>query len=134
MSYLNLSVHKQNKLQCLVLQVRAKEAWSQTCIYLNWPKFFVSYLFFIEGIIKSKSVILYILCYPIYFKFRLMYFYLGISTRDRVYLSILLLFFKDGSLPHTDSKLKHSTSTLRSALETWGDNIFYLNLFFSIIS
>jgi hypothetical protein len=78
----------------------------------------VSYLFFIEGIIESKSMVLHILGDPIYFKFRLMYFYLRIGTRDRVYLTILLFLFENGSLPYTDSKLKHLTSTLRSALET----------------
>jgi len=78
----------------------------------------VSYLFFIESIIESKSMVLDILGDPIYFKFRFMYFYLRIGTRDRVYLSILLLLFEDGSFPHTDSKLKKLTSTLRSALET----------------
>lgn len=79
-------------------------------------------------------MVLYIFGYPINLVLRLMDFYLGIRTRNGVYLSTYFLLFENRSLADAHRKLGKLGFTLSSALEMWGDSIFYLNLFFSIIS
>ncbi len=71
--------------------------------------------------------------YSIDFVFRLMHFYLWICTRNRIYFSSLLLFFKDGSFSDTNGELNIMGVTLFSEEKTWGESILSLNLFLSII-
>lgn len=79
-------------------------------------------------------MILNILCYPIHLILRFMNLYLRISTRYRIYLSILLLFFKYRPLPHTNRQLNTTPFTFNWSDVVCGDNIFSLNLFYYIIN
>jgi len=94
----------------------------------------ISYLFFIEGIVEGKGMILDVLRDTIDLVLWLVYFDLGIRARNRIYFSTLLLLFEDRPLAHTNRKLSDMSFTLRSALEMCGESIFSRNLFFSIIN
>jgi len=75
------------------------------------------YLFFVEGVVKGESMVLYIFGYPINLVLRLMDFYLGIRTRNGVYLSTYFLLFENRSLADAHRKLGKLGFTLSSALE-----------------
>ena len=55
-----------------------------------------------EGVVKRKRVILDVFGDAIHLVLGLVHFDLRIGRRDRVDLSVFLLFLEDGSLPHTD--------------------------------
>lgn len=134
MSFQNLFDHKQSKLQYRYWSVRGLKVLKKLYKYLKFPKLLKTiYLFLAESIIECKCMILNILSNSIYFVLRFNNFYLRICAGHRVYLTTLLLFFKNWPFPYTHCQLNKKQLTLTSELGTCGESIFYLKRLFSIM-
>ncbi len=67
------------------------------------------------------------------FKLGLMNSDLRVGSGDGIYFAVSLFLLEDGSFADADSELNSEGETLVSVLETWGERIFSLKRFLSII-
>jgi len=107
--------------------------WLHIYRYLQYSKSIFLYFFLVKGVVKCKRMILDIFGDTIYFELWFENPNLWVGWRNWIYFSILLLFFENGSFSNADGELDERRVTLFSELKTWGDSIFSLNLFFSIM-
>ena len=103
------------------------------CRYLRLPLWCRLYLFVMEGIVIGEGVILDVFCDAVDFVLGFVDSDLRVGGWDGVDLAALFFLFEDGSFSDADGELNRWWVTLLSALETWGDSIFYRKRFLSIM-
>lgn len=87
----------------------------------------------VEGVVEGEGVIFDVFGDAVDFVLGFVDAHLRVGCGDGVDFSVGFFFLEDGSFSDADSELNRRGETLFSELETWGESIFSLNLFLSIM-